>query len=133
MRKLIVLGILFVSSDAVLLAAPLTGWSFNYQQASLSGQLPAEAQKQKPKKTKKQHARDKVYSKEDILKIQKILSRYDYYDGPMDGKLNDELKQAIRDFQDDENLPKTGELDEETYKRIISLQAEESNQEPPRR
>ncbi|MCS6805038.1 MAG: peptidoglycan-binding domain-containing protein [Acidobacteriota bacterium] len=133
MRKLIVLGILFVSSDAVLLAAPLTAWSFNYQQASLSVQLPAEAQKQKPKKTKKQHARDKVYSKEDILKIQKILSRYDYYDGPMDGKLNDELKQAIRDFQDDENLPKTGELDEETYKRIISLQAEESNQEPPRR
>jgi peptidoglycan hydrolase-like protein with peptidoglycan-binding domain len=137
MRKLLAFVVLFVTSDGVSLAAPVAGQAFDRQQESPSARSTTQEQKQKPKKAKKQKGQESDnasgYSKEDMLKIQKILRRYDYYDGVMDGKLNDDLKQAIRDFQDDENLPKTGELDEETYRRIISLQGEESGEEPPRR
>lgn len=132
MRTLMTLAIWLLISNGVSLAVSVTDQPVEHQQQSL--QPTTKQQKQKPTKKQKhkQKGQASAYSEEDILKIQKILRRYDYYDGPINGQLNDELKQAIRDFQDDENLPKTGELDEETYKRILSLQADESDEEPPR-
>lgn len=71
------------------------------------------------------------FTKAQITKVQKALRRYDYYDGPLDGKLGPELRQAIKEFQDDEGLDVTGDLDEETYKRILMLLEDESGEEPP--
>ena len=86
-----------------------------------------DAQKAKEKKKTKETNKP---SKEQIMKVQKILQRYDYYEGPIDGVMNDDLRLAIEDFQEDEGLDVTGELDKETLKRILSLQEEEPETEP---
>jgi N-acetylmuramoyl-L-alanine amidase len=90
---------------------------------------PAQDQPQKVQEKKPSEA--PKFSKAQIIKVQKALQRYDYYDGPIDGKMNPDLRQAIKDFQEDEGLDMTGELDEETYKRVLALLEDESGEEPP--
>ncbi|RMG54389.1 MAG: peptidoglycan-binding protein [Acidobacteria bacterium] len=67
------------------------------------------------------------------MKVQSLLKKYDYYDGPVDGVMSAALRQAIKTFQENEGLKATGELDQQTYKRILALEeeAEQPTDEPP--
>jgi peptidoglycan hydrolase-like protein with peptidoglycan-binding domain len=137
MKKLIALaGVMFVASG-ILVVAQETNRTLSGRQVSQSAPSTAKGQKAKKPSAKSQDDEEKEpsgaskLSKEQIIKVQKILKRFDYYEGPLDGKLNPDLQQAIKDFQEDESLDKTGQLDEETLKRILALQDEESGEESP--
>jgi len=52
-----------------------------------------------------------VSSNESIAKAQRILHDRRYYSGPIDGQLTWETQKAIKEFQDDKDLEKTGRLD----------------------
>jgi len=133
MKTAIVLaGLIMVASGALVGAqqANRTHSSSQFAQSAPKDQK-AKTEQDKPQKGQEgKQAEAPKLSKEQIMKVQKALQRYDYYDGPIDGKLSPELRQAIKDFQEDESLEVTGELDEETYKRILALQ-EEGAGEPP--
>ncbi len=128
-KSLTLAGLVFIFSGA-LVAAQQTDRGRVGSPMSLLARSDDKDQKPGNAKSQKNQEEKPKYSKEQILKVQKALKRFDYYDGPLDGKLNEDLRLAIRDFQDDENLPKTGELDEETFKRILLLLEEESGEEP---
>jgi hypothetical protein len=53
--------------------------------------------------------------------MQGRLKNLGFYDGPIDGKSNPELVEAIRSFQAQEGLPETGEDDEETQQRLLEI------------
>jgi len=137
MRNPIMLTILtLVVSGAVVVAQEANRLPFSspFAQAAQSApkDRPAKPAQDKPQKVQeKKPPEAPKFSKEQIIKIQKSLQRYDYYEGPIDGKMNPDLRQAIKDFQDDEGLDVTGELDEETYKRILALQEEGAEEPPP--
>jgi hypothetical protein len=43
-----------------------------------------------------------------VTAVQTKLTRQAYYDGPLDGMVNDEVRRAIREYQQDHGLPVTG-------------------------
>jgi peptidoglycan hydrolase-like protein with peptidoglycan-binding domain len=51
-------------------------------------------------------------------KAQKKLASLGYYDGKVDGMMGPETEEAIRKFQQKQNLPVTGRLDEQTRKEL---------------
>lgn len=136
MRSPIILTILTVVVSGALVVAQDANRRPVNSRVTQAAQSAPKDQPAKPAPDKPQKVQEKKspeapkFSKEQIIKIQKTLQRYDYYDGAIDGKMNQDLRQAIKDFQDDEGLEVTGELDEETYKRILVL-AEEGAEEPP--
>ncbi len=56
-----------------------------------------------------------------IAGVQGRLKNLGLYDGPIDGKSNAELEEAIRSFQSNEDLPETGEADEETLDKLLEV------------
>lgn len=54
----------------------------------------------------------------EISGVQGRLENLGFFYGPIDGKMSEELEQAIRDFQKANDLVPTGELDEETRNKI---------------
>ena len=55
---------------------------------------------------------------EEISGIQGRLSSLGFYDGPINGKMSEELEQAIRDFQETKDMKPTGKLDDTTRNMI---------------
>ena len=57
--------------------------------------------------------------------IQEELGRRGYYHGPVDGVLGGQTRAAIRDFQEDNGLPITGDvsLDLVNYLRLVTTAA----------
>jgi localization factor PodJL len=43
-----------------------------------------------------------------VRAVQTKLTRQAYYDGPLDGMINDEVRRAVREYQQDHGLPVTG-------------------------
>ena len=43
-----------------------------------------------------------------VTAVQTKLSRQAYYDGPLNGTINEEMRNAIREYQEDHGLPVTG-------------------------
>lgn len=137
MKQLITLAGLVLIASGMPVVAQKAPWPLSGSQGSQTA--PSAPKEQKAKKAqakpredqgKKRAEETPKLSKEQIIKVQTVLKRYDYYEGPIDGELNPDMRQAIKDFQEDEGLEKTGELDEETLKRILALQDSES-EEPP--
>jgi peptidoglycan hydrolase-like protein with peptidoglycan-binding domain len=63
---------------------------------------------------------------------QQALKDRGYYDGPADGIMGLQTRQAVRKFQNDRHLPVTGQLDEETVRQLgISLEEESPAKEEP--
>ncbi len=56
--------------------------------------------------------------------VQHALVRLGYDAGGIDGKLAKRTRKAIRSFQEDNHLPATGEPDEETLERLMTLGGE---------
>jgi hypothetical protein len=56
-----------------------------------------------------------------IAGVQGRLKNLGFYDGPVDGKANPQMDSAIRSFQSDNDLPETGEADEETVARLLEV------------
>ena len=50
--------------------------------------------------------------------VQGRLDNLGFFYGPIDGKMSEELEQAIRDFQEANDMEPTGDLDEETRNKI---------------
>jgi peptidoglycan hydrolase-like protein with peptidoglycan-binding domain len=57
-------------------------------------------------------------SPETIAYTQKELMARKYYDGPIDGTLTEQTREALKRFQSDKNLPATGRLDRTTASRL---------------
>ncbi|MHC4470024.1 MAG: peptidoglycan-binding protein [Planctomycetota bacterium] len=55
----------------------------------------------------------------EISGVQARLKNLDFYEGPVNGTMNDQLEQAIRDFQQASDLASTGELDNDTREGIV--------------
>lgn len=55
---------------------------------------------------------------EEITGVQARLGNLGFYDGDIDGKMSDELENAIRDFQEKKGLESTGKLDEPLRKKL---------------
>ncbi|MCL4704268.1 peptidoglycan-binding protein [bacterium] len=56
-----------------------------------------------------------------IMLAQSALQQSGYYYGPVDGNLNNSARQALMDFQKDDDLPVTGELDDELFRRFLAV------------
>lgn len=54
----------------------------------------------------------------EISGVQQRLQNMGFYEGPIDGKMSDDLEQAIRVIQKRNNLESTGKLDEATRNKI---------------
>ncbi|UCE46828.1 MAG: peptidoglycan-binding protein [Phycisphaerales bacterium] len=54
----------------------------------------------------------------EISGVQGRLKNLGFYPGPIDGNMSDQLEQAIRDFQERNNLEPNGSLDENTRNKI---------------
>lgn len=50
-----------------------------------------------------------------VLEVQQILISKSYDPGPVDGVMGNKTSSALKDFQSDQNLSVTGEIDESTY------------------
>jgi Putative peptidoglycan binding domain len=48
-----------------------------------------------------------------VAAVQTKLTRQAYYDGPLDGTVNEETRRAIREYQEDHGLPATGLINPE--------------------
>jgi hypothetical protein len=48
-----------------------------------------------------------------VAAVQTKLTRQAYYDGPLDGVVNEEMRRAIREYQQDHGLPVTGLINPE--------------------
>ncbi len=55
----------------------------------------------------------------DVKKLQQALAILDYYDGKIDGKYGEETAKAVRNYQDDQNLPADGYAGKYTVKSIF--------------
>ena len=53
-----------------------------------------------------------------IVRAQSSLKELGYYHGKITGRLNDDTHDALKDFQHDRNLRKTGYLDYETARQL---------------
>jgi peptidoglycan hydrolase-like protein with peptidoglycan-binding domain len=60
----------------------------------------------------------------EILLAQSVLQQSGYYQGPVDGNLNNSARQALMGFQKDGGLEVTGELDEKLFRRLLTLRQE---------
>jgi peptidoglycan hydrolase-like protein with peptidoglycan-binding domain len=135
MKKPLTLAALVLLSSGAMLAQE-AGQAVSRPQGNQAAKPAAQEQKAKKAQAKGQpgpgskEPNVSKFSKAQIMKVQQALRRYDYYDGPLDGRMSPDLRQAIKDFQDDEGLDATGELDDETYKRALSLLEEEPGEEP---
>lgn len=57
----------------------------------------------------------------EIMLAQSALQQSGYYHGPVDGKLSESARQALRGFQKDEGREVTGELNDELFRRFMAL------------
>lgn len=54
-----------------------------------------------------------------VLKAQGILFESKYYDGPLDGRYGIVLAKAVRKFQQDNQLPVTGDINASTWAALV--------------
>lgn len=66
-----------------------------------------------------------------VLRAQKLLTRYGFYDGAVDGRPNRDLADAVSNFQEVNRLRRTGRLDTNTLAAMRLLPDRRSG--PPRR
>jgi peptidoglycan hydrolase-like protein with peptidoglycan-binding domain len=59
-----------------------------------------------------------------MMLAQSALQQSGYYHGPVDGNLSKSARQALMDFQKDDGLGVTGELDDEVFSRLLALRHE---------
>ena len=59
------------------------------------------------------------YSKDMVATVQRILNRWGYQCGPADGIAGENTKQAVMDFQMDQGVDITGEIDENLMDRMM--------------
>lgn len=57
----------------------------------------------------------------EIMLAQSALRQSGYYHGPVDGKLNESARLALRGFQKDDGLEVTGELNDDLFHRFLAL------------
>ncbi len=62
-------------------------------------------------------------STEQVIKAQEVLKNDGIYSGPVDGRMSQSTREAIRSFQQSHQLNMTGTIDDETA-RQLGLQAE---------
>lgn len=60
----------------------------------------------------------------EITGVQARLSNLGFYEGEIDGKMSEELENAIRDFQDNKDLDPTGKLDESFRQKLKKVYGE---------
>jgi len=63
-------------------------------------------------------AEDSKYSPATIRKVQQTLNARGYKAGPVNGKLDETTRSALRAFQKSENIPVTGDLNPRTLSRL---------------
>ena len=61
---------------------------------------------------------------EEVAGTQGRLNRLGFYEGPIDGKLTDEMKEIIKLFQQSNDLKATGEVDAQTKDKLVQLTGE---------
>lgn len=66
---------------------------------------------------------------EDLIPVQERLIELGYLDGDADGSFGSQTEEAVTGFQDQNNLEKTGEIDEETYDTLFSDTAKKNPEE----
>lgn len=59
-----------------------------------------------------------AHSQRDLKKVQETLHDKGFYQGPVDGIVGHQTREAIRQYQRSEDLPVTGKLDDKTAERI---------------
>jgi peptidoglycan hydrolase-like protein with peptidoglycan-binding domain len=57
-------------------------------------------------------------SADDINQAKEALRAKGFNPGPMDGRVNSQTREALRDFQKDHDLPVTGSLDQQTAGKL---------------
>ena len=62
--------------------------------------------------------RSAPFSGDDVRGVQQTLHDIGYWPGPIDGILGSQTRSAIRQYQRDNNLPVTGQLDAETARKV---------------
>lgn len=117
-QQLVILAALSLAVSSVLVVAPAA--TTTPDRTAMTGQAVSQP---KPEKSAER-------SKEDIMKVQRALKQGNYYQGAIDGILGPATQKAIKEFQQVSGLPATGQLDDETFKRILELLPEEPNREP---
>jgi peptidoglycan hydrolase-like protein with peptidoglycan-binding domain len=65
-----------------------------------------------------------------VVELQKALGRIGLYKGVFDGMFGAQTAVAVRGFQTDYELPRTGEVDEQTYERIQLILSQRSENAP---
>ena len=65
-----------------------------------------------------QPARPAVASRRQVREAQRLLERLEYYDGPTDGRMNEDTREAIEEFQHANGLPEDGKVSEELLARL---------------
>jgi peptidoglycan hydrolase-like protein with peptidoglycan-binding domain len=53
-----------------------------------------------------------------VREVQRALQQQGYYQGAIDGIVGPKTKSGVREFQQDENLPVTGKVDEKTAEQL---------------
>ena len=66
---------------------------------------------------------------EDLIPVQERLIELGYLDGDADGSFGSQTEEAVTGFQGQNNLEKTGEIDEETYDMLFSDTAKKNPEE----
>ncbi|MEM9770334.1 MAG: peptidoglycan-binding domain-containing protein [Cyanobacteria bacterium P01_D01_bin.73] len=55
----------------------------------------------------------------DVRSLQTLLTLLGYYDGAIDGVFNDQLTSSVQRFQTSADLPPSGQVTNETWKRLL--------------
>jgi hypothetical protein len=53
-----------------------------------------------------------------VRKVQTALQAKGYYEGPIDGIIGPKTRSGVREFQQDQQLPATGKVDDKTAERL---------------
>ena len=70
-------------------------------------------------------------SADDINQAKEALRAKGFNPGPMDGRVNSQTREALRDFQKDHNLPVTGNLDQQTAGKLgVTVGRDTSSMQP---
>jgi peptidoglycan hydrolase-like protein with peptidoglycan-binding domain len=60
----------------------------------------------------------RLLNKDEIRVVQKRLMAEGFYPGPIDGELNAQTEEAIRQYQQKQGIPVSGALDEATLREL---------------
>ncbi|MEX1099506.1 MAG: peptidoglycan-binding domain-containing protein [Bacteriovoracaceae bacterium] len=116
---------------ALMSASPFAFGAGNYEQQ----QQPEEQRmEQSQVEGEQQQQQEQQFDQQEILKIQQALNEKGFHSENVDGILGPETRRSIENFQEDQDLTASGELDQETIDALgVDVDLKQAQEEEPQK